>query len=62
MSNKTFYINSNVKVSGLPEIIKINKGDYFIAIKGLKIENECEFVEHINTFQSNNRTGKKKDF
>ena len=41
---KTFHINSNVKVSGLPETIKINKGDYFIAIKGLKIENECECV------------------
>ena len=41
---KTFHINSNVKVSGLPEKIKINKGDYFIAIKGLKIENECECV------------------
>ena len=41
---KTFYINSNVKVSRLPEKIKIIKGDYFIAINGLKIENECECI------------------
>ena len=27
-----------------------------------KIENECEFIEHINAFQSNNRMGKKKEF
>ena len=39
-----FYLNSNVKVSGLPKNIKINKGDYFIEIRGLKIENECECV------------------